>query len=196
MQEQPPKSSSLPALTPEAIAAHIAGWPRNCQSYIMARLRDPERPKADICRDVVGLDPQATYRWRHGGLYGPGVAGFAELDDAITQGKPMLQLEMANATMLNSAPMVAEMLVRRATEEIKPETDRQLQVAHQSRVTVLEAVGLLKKAPIVNIDNRRVDVRAMELWQQGGAAAWSQRNRSVIPDKVAPAEPAAPTEPN
>ena len=72
--------------------------------------------------------------------------------------------------------------------EIDPDsaTDRRLQAALQANVKLLEGSGVLKTGTQIVIDNRRIDLRAMELWQQGGAEAWQQRHRSAIPDQVGP----------
>ena len=66
-------------------------------------------------------------------------------------------------------------------------TDRQLQVAFQANVKVLEATGVLKQGGNVqvHVDNRRLDILAREEWTKRGQYAWrdaASRPRVVAGD--------------
>lgn len=115
------------------------------------------------------------------------VARRQELDDLAT---------IASLHVRARSLRSVERLERMADMDPDGSTDRRLQVAFQANVKLLEGAGVLRSGGAqVVIDNRRIDVRAMELWQQGGAAAWRSRRDGAapaIPEAIAPAADESP----
>ena len=98
--------------------------------------------------------------------------GFREVDDAIWKADYLLRVELARAILQEHAPKAALNLVEMSDQDAA--TDREKQVRYQAAVKVLEAAGVIKadKGVTVNVDSRRIDIRAKQLWAQGGRQRW------------------------
>ena len=158
----------LPSL--EDLSKRIAAFSGAQYRYFAERLRDCAASKSEILRRI-------DRAWATLSDWRCETPGFRETDDAITQGNFTLRSELASVILQHQGPQSAINLADMAN---KPATsDRQLQVAFQANVKVLEAVGVLKTGTgiQVNVDNRRVDVYAKERWLAGGQDAWRNRKR-------------------
>ena len=120
----------------------------------------------------AGVSIDCVYKWRST------FPDFKALDDAWSLRQDVHhRTAIAKAILGQHAPKASLRIVKMA--EAEGTTDRQLQVAFQANVKVLEAVGVLKTGSgiQVNVDNRRVDVYAKERWLSGGQDAWRSRKR-------------------
>ena len=147
----------------ESLAQQMASLTRSQYRYL-AML--PQHQTKSECIAALGLSRDTLDRWRS--MF----PIFKQLDDLIFSGHYATRVELAHNIIREAAPQAALGMVDDAV--MPAQTDRQLQVRQQARVRILEAVGVLKQGASVqvNVDARRIDVAARELWEKRGKRAW------------------------
>ena len=162
-------SDSLPAIPspdPLDLAQRIAEFHGTAYRYLAQRLASAAQESKNATLAKIGVTKDSLDRWRWQSQ------PFRELDNAIEYGDLPLRAHVATAILQDQAPRSAANLGEMANATAK--TDRQLQAKLQANVKVLEAVGVLRQGAgvQVNVDARRIDVAARELWEQRGKRAW------------------------
>ena len=158
-------ANGVPAVAPatEDLAETIGRFTGRQYRYLVALPQ--HKIKLDALRSI-GVTRDALDKWRST------VPGFREVDDAIWKADSLLRVELARAILQEHAPKAALNLVEMSDQDAA--TDREKQVRYQAAVKVLEAAGVIKadKGVTVNVDSRRIDIRARQLWAQGGRQRW------------------------
>ena len=155
---------AIPALSRQEIEATLEHLTPAQLRYLEAVQEAPSKSQA--CQ-TAGIAQATLYDWRCS------IPAFKALDDTISLNQDVnCRTAIAKAILGQHAPKASLRIVELSQAPAK--TDRQLQVALQASVKVLEAVGVLKQGAgvQVNVDARRIDVAARELWEKRGKRAW------------------------
>mgnify|MGYP003147538523 CR=1 FL=1 len=163
---QTPAQAMPKALSVEELAERMASFTPKQFRYLTAL---PTVGTKRAAAGIAGIDIHTPYIWRSS------VPGFREVDDAISQGNH-LRTELAKSILQESSADAALKMV--SLSQIEAKSDRELNVSLNASTKILESNGLLKNASNVtlNIDARRLDVRAKQLWNSGGSRSWRDRH--------------------
>jgi hypothetical protein len=163
---QRPATAMPKALSVEELAERMASFTPKQFRYLTAL---PTVGTKRAAAGIAGIDIHTPYIWRSS------VPGFREVDDAISQGNH-LRTELAKSILQESSADAALKMV--SLSQIDAKSDKELNVSLNASTKILESNGLLKNTSnvTVNVDARRIDVRAKQLWDSGGSRSWRDRH--------------------
>jgi hypothetical protein len=163
---QTPATAMPKALSVEELASRMASFTPKQFRYLTAL---PTVGTKRAAAGIAGIDIHTPYIWRSS------VPGFREVDDAISQGNH-LRTELAKSILVESSAEAALKMV--SLSQIDAKSDKELNVSLNATTKILESNNLLKNTSnvTVNVDARRLDVRAKQLWDSGGSRSWRDRH--------------------
>ena len=163
---QPMPTDNLPQLSDEAVNAFNALTPKQ-QRFVIAFQRTGNAAEAyRQAYDCSNMSDQSIIHEAHILRQNPNISPI--LSDTR---------EIALSILSESLPKQAERLLKLSS--IADDADApaaKLAVAHRAIATTYETQGMLGKGSQINV-NVGIDQRAIQLWQEGGAAAWRDAAR-------------------